>query len=113
MSIIAITKAGTGQVAVEEFREADDAAAGVAEFVGEYSPPLDAADYVGFDTGFSAVPRPDAGKGWAYDHDTPGMVQIGVKETASASLGQVQSPDGSVWDVGIDNAGALTRTKRP
>lgn len=71
--IVAIAPSTPGVVPVEEFREAADEATAVADFCGEYAPPLNVADWIGFDAG-ATVPAAPAG-GWHYDSATPGLVQ--------------------------------------
>ncbi len=73
MTIVAIAPAGTDQVPVEEFRSAVDAATAVIDFVNEYDPPRDPADYIGHDIGAEIVPKAPAG-GWYYDHSTSTLV---------------------------------------
>lgn len=76
MSIIAIVKTGTGQAAVEEFREAASEGAAVDEFVGEYDPAANPDDYLGHDPNWGEVQSPGADKKWHYDHDSPGLVAL-------------------------------------
>jgi len=114
--IVAITKkgAGTGQTKIEELREAASTAAALTAFVTEYSPALNEADYVAFDTGETGGhPRATAGKQWGYDHDTPGMVELTVTDAerspSNAPTKQlIQSADGSVWERTISDAGVTS-----
>lgn len=76
--IIAIAPAGTGQVKVEEFREAETSQDAVDAFVGEYTPPLQATDFVGHDTGWSSVQKPSTGNQWCYDHATASLVEVKI-----------------------------------
>jgi len=82
--IVAIVKIGTGsgQTFIEEFREAAGTAQAVVAFVGEYNPPLNPADYLGHDTGFSNVPPGGIGKRWGYDFDAipPAIIEIDADE---------------------------------
>jgi hypothetical protein len=65
---------------VEEFRIALSPAEAVTLFVNEYNPPLDPADYVGVDTGWSAVQTPAEGFVWAYDFAAAALVQASSQD---------------------------------
>jgi hypothetical protein len=114
--IVAIIKkgAGTGQTAIEEFREANSTAEALTAFATAGGQSLIEADYVAFDTGQTGGhPRPSAGKKWGYDHDTPGLVQLTLtaaeKAPSSAPPKQLmQSPDGNVWERTLSDAGVLS-----
>jgi hypothetical protein len=60
--IVGIIKIGTGLVALEEFRKAEDESLAVDEFCSEYSPTLDTSDYLGVN-GDSL----DLQKNWGWD----------------------------------------------
>lgn len=66
----------SGQIPVEEFRRADTGVAAVSQFCNEYNPAKDTNDYLAFDTQLSVPGHADKGMRWAYDFDTPGLVQI-------------------------------------
>jgi hypothetical protein len=70
--IYAIIPASGGVVPVEEFRSANSAGEAVADYVGDYTPPLNAADYQAFPIGGS-VPGAPAG-GWYSDTASPSLV---------------------------------------
>ena len=75
--IVAITAESTsGQTNVEEFRDAETTAAAVTAFCNDYTPPLDPADWLGVDTGWSHYERPPSGYHWVYDHDTEEVVAV-------------------------------------
>lgn len=80
MLVAIATTAPSGTTRVEEFRESVSTAQAVSDFCNEYSPALNTADYVGHDTGWSAVQANAASKVWHYDHDTPGLVEVSVTE---------------------------------
>ena len=73
--IVGIVKVGPGIVSLEEFRESIDPAAAVAAFCTEYTPPLDEADYLGIDTGWSAVQSAADSYVWAWDFALSALVQ--------------------------------------
>jgi len=72
--IVGIVRDGSGEIPLEEFREAADVAAGVAAFCADHTPPLDPADYVGIDTGW-APGASELQKQWAWDGSA--LTQIG------------------------------------
>ena len=113
--IVAIAKLGdgTGQVPLEEFREAATTAAALTAFVTAYNTPLNEADYIAHDTGLTKVQRPADGNRWGYDHDTSSMVELtlSASDLAPGSVPPVlylQSPDGNVWELTINDAGVLS-----
>lgn len=114
MIVAIVANVGTGQVKLEEFREAASEAAAVTAFVGEYSPPLDSGDYFGYDTGWSEGQKPSAGKRWAYDFDSPGLVELALTIPGGGfSLGRMSpTADGEIailgWNVKTDAAAALS-----
>jgi hypothetical protein len=66
-----------GVIDVATFVEAVDEAAGVTQYVGFFDPPLDPADWLGFDTGWiGGVTQPAHLKHWAYDFGSPGLIQV-------------------------------------
>jgi hypothetical protein len=69
MIIAIIPNAGSGKVHVAEYREAESAAAARDAFCGEYSPPLPTSEWLGYDTGWSAVQTGI----WSYDFASPGL----------------------------------------
>ncbi len=112
--IVAIIRAGSGQVPIEEFREADSTATALTAFVNDYSTPLLEADYIAHDTGFSSVPKTAAGNRWGYDHGTGSLVEIAAPVTIRAEkVRHWESPDGSIWEETVDDTGAPTRRKLP
>lgn len=77
--IVATTRtAARGHTPVCDFRDAPDEATAVAAFTTEYG--LDAADYIGFDTGWTQVTSPRPRRLWAYDHDRGALVQLSWSE---------------------------------
>ena len=113
--IVAIVKlgSGTGQVPIEEFRDVASTAAALTAFVTDYKTPLNEADYIAHDTGLTKVSRPADGKQWGYDHDASSMVELTLS-AADMAPGSVppalylQSPDGNVWELTIDDDGVLS-----
>jgi len=73
--IVAIASSAAGQQPVIEFRQAADTASAVLAYCNEYSPPLDPADFVGVDTGWSD-PDPRLGYIWAWDSVGAVLVEI-------------------------------------
>lgn len=65
----------SGVRGVEEFRIAASTAAAVSAFVNEYSPPLNAADYLGVDTGWAQLQFPAPGAVWAWDFGSSELVE--------------------------------------
>lgn len=65
----------SGKVKVREVRQGVSEAAVITAFVADYTPPLTPGDWLGYDTGWGSYQYPAAGKFWAYDFDTPGLVQ--------------------------------------
>jgi len=64
--IVAIAEASATAVPVLEFRQAATTADAVTDYVNDYTPPRDPADYVGVDSGWS--PRaPELQSWWAVD----------------------------------------------
>ena len=74
--IAGIVRIDAGIVPLEEFRIAATPAAAVAEFCGEYAPPLSEGDYLGIDTGWASVQTPADGYVWAWDFDTSAIVEM-------------------------------------
>ena len=79
--IVGIVKIGSGIVPIEEFRPGDDVTFAISSFCSEQSPPLDPVDYFGID-GVGL----DYGKQWAWDFTNSIFVQIGWKESLTASI---------------------------
>ncbi len=76
--IVAIVKQLSGIVPIEEFRVAVDEATAVDDFCSEYNPPLNPADYLGFDSGWSEYQPPAPLYRWAYNFNAPGLVQVAL-----------------------------------
>lgn len=78
MNVFAIVNqtSPSGQVPIEEFRAATDAAAAVTAFAA--APPQSEEDFLAHDTGQETAPVAGAGMVWAYDFDIPGLVQVGA-----------------------------------
>jgi hypothetical protein len=76
--IVAVVKQTTpsGKVRVSQFRDAVDEATAVDDYVNSFNPPLTTADYLGFDSGWSSYQKANPGNYWAYDFDSPGLVQL-------------------------------------
>lgn len=62
-----------GIVKMAEFREAVDVTTAVNDFATAHD--VNAADYLGIDTGWSEYVYPNSGYGWAWDFDNPALVQ--------------------------------------
>ncbi len=71
----------TGVVPVQQFLKATDEAAGVTEFINSLKPVGTAADWLGFDTGWTDYTRPSVDNNWEYDFGASALVQ--VKQAAS------------------------------
>lgn len=70
----------TGQVRVGTFLDAVDEAAALTTFINSYTPPLDANNWLAYDTGWGSYQSPNPGFYWAYDFDSPGLVQLGLAD---------------------------------
>ncbi len=92
----------SGVVRVRVFREAVDEATAVDDFVNSYTPPKDPNDWLGFDTGWSSFQNPSAGTYWAYDFDSPGLVE--VTNTERLEVCQVLCFDGQDKAVTLDGS---------
>lgn len=102
----------TGQVVCEEFRDAASEADAVDDFVNEYTPPKNAADYLGYDSGWSSYQRPAAGMEWAYDFDSPGLVQVDASQqyVFKASSKMVNLPVAVIETTNWQDLGGVTTT---
>jgi hypothetical protein len=90
-----------GTVAVRQFQVASSAAEALDQFVHDFTPPLDPADWLAVDTGWSEYQKPPGGLAyeWAYDFDNPGLVQQLLPETDRLeALGLVQVIPGPLAD---------------
>lgn len=86
MLVAIVVNQGVGKVKVEEVREAASTSAAVTAFCNEYTPPKSPGDYFGYDTGWGSYQYPDEGKCWAYDFDSPGLVQVAITETTAGNI---------------------------
>ncbi len=73
--IIGVARIGPGIVPLEEWRDAQDAAAAVGAFCARHQTPKNPADYIGIDPGWASVQRPSDGYVWAWDFDLATLVQ--------------------------------------
>jgi hypothetical protein len=89
-----------GQVATKQFREAADAATALTDFVNSFTPAKDPADWLAFDTGWVSPQQPNFGSRWAYDFDSPALVQI-----SASSIVEV------VGTLAFDDGGAIAITQ--
>ena len=64
--IVAIAEASASVVPAREFRQAASTADAVTDYVNDYTPPRDPADYVGIDSGWSPG-APELQSWWAVD----------------------------------------------
>jgi hypothetical protein len=112
--IVGIVAAGTGVAPVRQFAEADSVAAGLSDFVNAVVPPLDPADWLAFDSGWSAYQDPGAGMVWSYDRDAGSLVATPappsyVFAAASKMVATVVTSQGwGVVDGLVTNLGAFT-----
>jgi len=76
--IVAIVKqtSPVGSVKPRQFREAISTAQALTDFVNSYTPPLNPADWLSVDTGWSSVQYPPPGRAWAWDFATSALVLI-------------------------------------
>jgi hypothetical protein len=71
-------------VKVQEFREAVSEAAAVDAFVNGRTPPLNPADWLGYDTGWAQYTAPDEKKQWAYNFGTSTLVQVATTPVSTS-----------------------------
>ena len=108
MALFAIVK--TSDSTVEEFREAADAATALSDFAA--IPAYNAADYFAHPAPWSTVQRPAVGNKWEYDPATTSLKEVAIPTSKPVgSQSYLTSPDASVWELKIDDAGALSATK--
>lgn len=74
MMIVGIVATGTGVEMVRQFAEADSVADGLSDFVNAVVPPLDPADWLAFDSGWTEYQDPGVGMVWSFDRDTSTLV---------------------------------------
>jgi hypothetical protein len=99
--IVGIVAAGTGVDFVRDFRRADDTAQGLADFVASYTPPLNPADFIAFDSGWGAWQSPGYDLVWGYDRDASTLVAIDPPpdpEFAAASKLQPGTVTSQTWE---------------
>lgn len=113
--IVGIVAAGTGVDFVRDFRRADDTAQGLADFVASYTPPLNPADFIAFDSGWGAWQSPGYDLVWGYDRDASTLVAIDPPpdpEFAAASKLQPGTVTSQTWetiDGLVTSAGAFSK----
>jgi hypothetical protein len=83
--IVGIVATGTGTAVVRQFAEADSVAQGLTDFVNSYTPPLNPADYIAFDSGWGSYQYPAPGYQWSYNRDTDTLLQSQIPVAAEYS----------------------------
>lgn len=112
--IVGIVAAGTGVAPVRQFAQAASVAEGLSDFVNAVSPPLDPANWLAFDSGWSAWTDPGAGMRWSYDRDALTLVATQIPpayDFAGSSkmvVGAVTSQGWEVLDGLVTNLGVFT-----
>ena len=96
--IVGIVPTGVGLVPVNnQWRKADDVAAGRDQYVNAYTPPRDPANFIAFDSEFEndTVVKPAVGKEWSYDRTAAVLSQT--------DLSPVIPPTGDDWQQPVEN----------
>jgi hypothetical protein len=114
--IVGIVPTGAGVAQVIDLRTAADVASGLSAFVNAYTPPLDPADFVAFDTGWPGPKAESPGDGmvWGFDRDSATLEAITAPADfvfAAASKMEakiVTSNDWEIVDGLITNISAIT-----
>jgi hypothetical protein len=113
--IVGITAIGTGLAPVKQFAQATTVAEGLSAFVNAVSPPLDPADWLAFDSGWSSWVNPGPGMVWTFDRDTSTLVPAATPpfyvfagSSKMVAVGGVTSQGWEVLDGLVTNLGAFT-----
>ena len=101
--IVGVVPTGAGIVPVRnQFFEAASVADGVSAYANGYTPPRNPADYLGFDTGWTAYTPNTPGKEWSYDRTNSLLLEADLPPTPSPlsfpSYAQASLPPASLGD---------------
>jgi hypothetical protein len=97
---------------VRQFAEAASVAQGLDDFVNAYTPPLNPADYIAFDSGWSAYQYPARGYQWSYDRDTDTLLQTQVPVATEFSQIETVPTSGDTAEETLPDALTATAVRR-